>query len=208
MAGELEKASVLTGIPVEGLIEGEVRKQANAQAMAEPVPGAVRDALLQRTPIKVGDYFVRACCDGDIEYLSLLEHPMNELRLQVANITVEDPEARKAAFEAIWEKIIASHRSRGPMGWQLAFLFTHTPDENDAVFDKGGLEALRKAAKKEFSRVESVIVRQVADACIAQYLRSWQPMLSYDAAATESDDGEVVVKKNSLAEPISATASV
>ena len=194
---------ITTLIEPAKLNEARVAIESGRQAMAEPVPGAVRDAIEQRTPIKVGSYSVRACEDGDIELLSLLEHPMNQLRLETAAIGAVEPEDRKKAFEAIWTRWVESHSYRGPMAWQICFILTHPGEDVDAIFDEGGLVAIRDAAKKEFRRLGPRQLMELTPVCINQYLRSWNTMLSHEPMA-DDDSGELV-KKNSLTPTRSAT---
>jgi hypothetical protein len=181
-----------------------VMRAAGRQAMAEPVPGSVRDAVLQRTPIPVGDYSVRACEDGDIELLSLLEHPMNELRLQVAAMPDGDPEQRKQSFDAIWSKWVESHQYRGPHAWEICFLLTRPGEEADAIFEKGGLDAVRNAARREFRRLSPRAIMELTPVCITQYLRSWNTMLSYGSSEGDGEN-DLGLKKNSLDQTRSST---
>lgn len=192
MPGDIQAISAATGVPEEKLRDHALRTVTDAAAMAEPVPGAVRDALLGTSPLKVGGYAVRACYDGDIEYLSLLEHPLNELRLRTAAISAEDAAQREKEFQDIWKGFVESHQYRGPMAWQLCYLLTRSLDDVDAVFANGGLDGIRSAAKKEFSRVTPTALMQLTPACVTQYLRSWNTVLTH-GAAEESDDGP---KKN------------
>jgi hypothetical protein len=179
----------------ENLIEQSVRVAANNQAMAEPIPGQVREAILGELPIKVGKFTVRPCFDGDIRYLSLLEHPLNELRLATAAMVSQDKDSREKEFEAIWKKFVGVHNYRGPSAWELSWILTHDIDEVNKVFRSGGLEALREKAEGEFCRLSPKDVVEVTQVCISQYLKSWGPMLAYEAA--ESSDDDAPVKKNS-----------
>lgn len=184
MTGE---AQTVGGVPLEILKEHQIRTTANAAAMAEPLPGPVRDAVSGRSPIKVGKYQVRACKDCDIEYLSLLNHPMNGLRLEMA----ARPDAK---FEDLWADFEKQHNYRGPMAWQICYLLTHDPDDVDQVFEREGIEGIKNAARKEFSRLSPSAVVELTPACLIQYMRSWTPVLSYEPAATDDDDAPL--KKN------------
>jgi hypothetical protein len=175
MTGETPTATA------EAVIEDQVREAAGQQAMGEPLPGPVRDAFTPMQSVRCGPYTVRFCCDGDIEYLSLLDHPLNEMRLR--KIANPDP---NAPVESLYEPT-------GKMAWDLCYLFTHTLDEVDELYENGGIPAFRKASKKEFSRLTYTMLAALSTACIQQYGRYWNPVLSYGAA--ESQDEEGVVKK-------------
>jgi hypothetical protein len=196
MPADIATTATEVGLSPEKLAEYHVQKQAEQQAMAEPLPGSVKEAIAGRVPIKVGKYSVRPCFDGDIEYLSMLDHPLNELRLQTAAISATDPDERKKQFDVIWNKFVESSGYRGPMAWALCYVLTHTLDEVDEVFERGGLDSLRIAAKKEFSRVGPREVSELTPVCVGQYLRSWNSMLGYESA--DDDSGS---KKNSSTLP-------
>jgi len=181
MSGELDKVAAETGIPAQKLKEHKVLMQANAMASAEALPGPAREAFSPCPDIKVGPYDVRACYDGDIEYLSLLGHPLHEMRLQA--------QMEKSA------DIPNLYQPTGPMAWQLCWLFTRSLDEIDGVVEKGGLDAFKSAAKKEFSRWGLSELIQLSEACITQYGRYWEPVLSYGPASTD-DESAPVPKKN------------
>lgn len=175
------------GIPVDVLRQNQIVKSANAAAMAEPLPGPVREVVSSRAQVRVGNYVVRECMDCDIEYLSLLEHPMNGLRLEMA----ARPDAK---FEDLWVEFEKTHNYRGPMAWQICYLLTHDPDEIDRVFEKDGLNGIRECARKQFSRLRPAELMALTPACLVQYMKSWSPVLSYGPAETDSDDEPL--KKN------------
>lgn len=179
MTGELEQVAALSGVPTEKLKDHLLRKQTDAAAMAESLPGPVRDAFEPMQSVKSGPYTVRYCCDGDIEYLSLLEHPLNEMRLRAQ----ANPEA----------KIDDLTQATGQTAYDLCYLFTHSLDEIDDLWESGGKDAFQKASKKEFKKLTMMQLVALGTVCVQQYGRYWNPMLSYDAA--ESENGEVV-KKN------------
>lgn len=193
MAGELEQVAAATGLPAEKLADHFLRQQTNAAAMAEPLPGAVRDAFAPMQDIEVGPYKVRPCYDGDIEYLSLFDHPLHEMRLRA-----------QAAGSGEIENL---YQPQGPMAWELCYLFTHSLDEIDALVEEGGLDALRKEAKKEFSRKRLAALVAISEAAIQQYGLYWQPVLSYGASESGDGDAESVKKKSLAAAKSSMTAS-
>ena len=178
---ELKKLETVTGVPAEKLLEHSAKKIADAQATGEPLPGAVRDAFSLTPDIKVGSYTVRACLDFDIELLSMLNHPLNEMRLAViASEGKEVPELFKPS---------------GSMAWELCFIFTTPVDELDELVGKLGLAGLKNAAKARYSRLQPVGLATLSAACIKQYLASWNPALSYGEAEQVNEEGEPV-KKN------------
>lgn len=178
---ELERLSELTGISPEKLLEHQAKQTADKQAMAEPLPGPVRDAFSINPSVKCGDYTVRACLDYDIELLSNLKHPLNEMRLAViASEGREVPELFKPS---------------GSMAWELCFIFTTPIDELEGIIDKVGIEGLKLAAKKKFSRFQPTGLTLLSSVCIKQYLASWNPALAYGEAEAESEEGEEPKKK-------------
>lgn len=193
MAGDIEKAAVEMGLPAERLADHLLRQQSNDLAMSEPLPGAVRDAFSPVQDIKVGPYSVRPCYDGDIEYLSLLKHPLHEMRMRARA-------SKSGQVENLYEP-------QGPKAWELCFLFTHSLDEIDEIVAKGGLSALQTGAKKEFSRKQLLALVEISNAAVQQYVLYWQPVLGYGAAAPEGEDGEAEKKTSSAPETSSMTAS-
>jgi hypothetical protein len=180
MSGDLQVISDKTGVPLEKLAEVSARNIANAQAMAEPLPGPVRDAFSVCEGIKCGPFTVRPCYDGDIEYLSQLGHPLHEMRLQAqANESGE---------------VENLYRPQGKAAWELCYLFTRSLDEVDAVVEGGGLDAFRKDAKKVIGNKCSLsMLVALSTAAIKQYTAYWEPMLSYGEIETDDDEGS---KKN------------
>lgn len=185
MTGELEKAAETLGVSVERLRDHQLRTAANDLAMGEPLPGAVRDAFAVMPDIKVGRYTVRPCYDADIEWLSMLEHPLHQMRLNA--------QASGGAVENLYTP-------QGPAAWELCYMFTHPVDEVDELMTSSGLDGFRRAARKEFSRLQLAGLVKLSEAAIHQYGMYWNPLLDYGAAKAEDDDGEPVivpaVKKN------------
>lgn len=178
---ELERISQATGVPVEKLVEHQAKQIADKQASAEPLPGPVRDAFSINPSVKCGDYTVRACLDYDIELLSNLKHPLNEMRLAViASEGREVPELFKPS---------------GSMAWELCFIFTTPIDELEEIVDRVGVEGLKLAAKKRFSRLQPSGLSVLSAACIKQYLASWNPALAYGEAEAEDDESGEPKKK-------------
>lgn len=158
---------------------------AGKQAMAEPLPGSVRDAFAVSPDIQCGRYTVRPCYDADIEWLSLLGHPLHEMRLR-----------RESSQDGKVENL---YEPRGRYAWELFYMLTHPVDEVDELMAKDGLEAFRAAAKKEFSRLQFHGLLKLSEACLAQYARYWDPTLSYGPASDgeESPAGSQIQKKTS-----------
>jgi len=176
MSGEIDKAAAALGVPKEKLQEHQLRMTANALASAEALPGPVRDAFSPCPVIMVGEYSVHPCYDGHIEYLSLLEHPLNQMRLEAQM----NPES----------EVQNQYQPTGPAAWQLCYLFTHTLDEIDDLVEKGGLDALKRAAKRQFSRLQMGALIKLSEAAIQQYGLYWAPVLSYGPAESGDDDHE------------------
>jgi len=180
MSGELETAAAQLGVPADKLKEHQLRLTANAMASAEALPGPVRTAFDPCQNIQVGPYSVRPCYDADIEYLSLLSHPLNEMRLQA-----------QASGDG---NVPNLYQPQGQPAWQLCYLLTTDIDEIDALFEKGGIEAFKKAAKKKMSRLQLSALVKLSEACIEQYGRFWLPVQEYGPAQIDDDSPEP--KKN------------
>lgn len=160
------------GVSEQQLADHLSRQKANDLAMSEALPGPVRDAFTPVQDIAVGPFKVRPCYDGHIEYLSLLKHPLHEMRV-------------KAMTQGA--SVANTYEPQGPRAWELCFLFTHTLDEIDELVAKGGLLALQAAAKKEFSRQTLLALVQLSNAVIQQYAAYWQPVLGYKPAEPDAD---------------------
>jgi hypothetical protein len=157
----------------EGVKRQAVEDEAAKRALSTPFPGALRDAFAIQPDIKVGKYNVRPFYDIDFEFLSALEHPLHKLMVNGINgVKVED-----------------NFFPRGPMAWELAFIFTRSIDDVEAAFKKG-IPSVKEEAKKEFSRYQIAALTQLSEAVIRQMSLCWEPVIAYGAPAKEGEEAK------------------
>ena len=166
-----------------------VEDDAGRRALAEPLPGPLRDALAIDGAIKVGRWSVRPFYDIDYEFLSMLDHPLYRM-MRSAMAGGPEPDDDMTP--------------RGPTAWELAYILTREPDAVEAVIKEGGVAALKENAKREFSRLRKL--RELADltaACVKQMGVYWSPVIAYGEKQTKIE-GEEGGQDNEVPFPPSA----
>lgn len=179
---------------IESQIAAKVREQrledqAAKIALATPRPGPLRDVFASQQDIKVSKYSVRPFFDVDFEYLQELDHPL--ANCAVGNI--EDLE---------------SFIPRGPKAWQLFWLMTTPVVEVDKAFVAGGPEAVKAAARAEFSKYQLGALYALYQAVVKQLLVYASSVVGYDSDSGESENDEkgAAEAKKSSAQEQTATA--
>ena len=145
--------------------------EAGRRAASTPLPGATRDAFAIQPDIKVGSFNVRPFYDIDFEFLSMLEHPLHKMM-------VNGMKGEKAEDEFF---------PRGSMVWELAFVFTRSPDDVEAAFKAGGVSGVKNEAKKQFSRFQLAALTQLSQAVIKQMSIYWEPVVAYGVPEKEGE---------------------
>ena len=130
--------------------EAVERDVAGKLAAAVPFPGPTRDVFAVPDWIPVGKWRVRPFFDMDFEVLQSLNHPLYD------QLTKEMAGQEAAQFVP-----------RGPDAWVLFWMFTHEPEELDALV-KVGQDALRVAAKNTFGRCSFGALLQLYQAVVRQ----------------------------------------
>ena len=142
-------------------------------ANSEPLPGAAADAFAIPQHIDVkGRYQVRPFYDADFEIMKALDHPLRKMVL---------------GGEKFGEKL---EDFSGMNCWVLCWLMTHDCDHVDALAETG-VEAMKSAAKKEFSRLPWAALIEIQKAVFEQFGRSVSTLVGF---SSEEDSS---VKKNS-----------
>lgn len=154
-------------------IEAAAKEKAiAAQANSTPLPGALRDAFSPQQDIVVGKYKVRPFYEIDFEILQMCDHPLAKMAL---------------GGEKYGEKL---QDLRGQVAWTACWLLTHDVDEVDEISAKG-VEAVQKAARREFGRLQLGGVIEISKAVIEQYVRYFSTVIGLE----QSSDGEDAPKK-------------
>lgn len=149
------------GNPVEVIEQDLERKRREGQvalaAAAVPFPGPAADAFSVVPEIPVGPYKVRPFYDIDWEFLKALDHPW----YHIMSASLQQQE---------------SGVSFVPMGqpvWDLAYVFTTTPDEVEALFKQGGKDAVQAQARSLFSRLRLPALKALTEAVSRQQTLYW-----------------------------------
>ena len=163
-------------LPPEVFVKLEEARQESVivnQANATPLPGALRDAFSPQQDIVVGKYVVRPFYDLDFEILQQIDHPLAKMAM---------------GGEKFGEKI---QDLRGQSAWSICWLLTHDVDEVDDMASKGA-EAVIKASRKEFSRLQLGGILEITKAVLDQFSRYFSTVVGL--VPSESDDAPVKKK--------------
>jgi hypothetical protein len=153
----------------EKLEQAKLDKESTQAANATPLPGALADAFSPDQNIIVGKYKVRPFYDLDFEILQMCEHPLAKMAL---------------GGERYGEKI---QDLRGASAWLACWLLTHDVDEVDEVSQQGK-EAVQKAARREFSRLQLGGLLEISKAVLDQFGRYFATVVHLVAAETDGED--------------------
>ena len=172
--------------PADPILE-QVRQEAERQrkedemaceALAEPLPGPLKDAFAMQQDIEVGRWKVRPFYDIDFEFLSLLGHPLYHMM--------------KAAMSGKDYNEAVNQIPRGPEAWELAWILTRDTDEVELAVKKGGGQAVKDAAKKEFGKLQFPAIVGLVKAAFSQLSIYWGTVISYGEPEKKREDGEVM----------------
>lgn len=149
------------GDPVEVIEKDLERKRREGQvalaAAAVPFPGPAADAFSVVPEVPVGPYKVRPFYDIDWEFLKALDHPW--YNAMAASLRAEESNVQFV-----------------PMGqpvWDLAYVFTTSPDEVEALFRQGGKDAVQAQSRALFSRLRLNALKALAEAVTYQQTIYW-----------------------------------
>lgn len=142
-------------------------------AMADPLPGPLKDAFAADLTVKAGGYTLRPFVDADFEMLAALGHPLQKL-METAMADGKEPELPLP---------------RGPQAWQAIWLLTTDIDEAEDAF-KNGVEHVKDLARAKFSRKGIHELAQLYMAVVKQLSRYWSPVLAYGPADTSAEPGK------------------
>ena len=156
---------------VEKIEQTKLDRQDAATANVIPLPGALRDAFSPQQDIPVGKYRVRPFYDIDFEIMQQVGHPLAKMAMGGARYgeKVED--------------------LRGINAWIACWLLTHDVDEVDDTAQQGA-EAVRKAARKEFSRLQLGGLLEISKAVLEQFSRYFSTVVGLESAQEESGEGK------------------
>ena len=144
----------------------QAAEAAAKEPLAVPLPGPTRDALALDESIQAGKWRVRAFQDGDWEVLAALGHPLERnMQEQLLAMFTGKPKPDESVFIP-----------RGPLMWQLAYVMTRPGIEVDKLVQDKGPQAVKDAAKAEFSRETShTLANDIYPAIMKQVELNWNP---------------------------------
>lgn len=155
----------------EKIEQAKQDKAIAAVANATPMPGALRDAFSPQQEIAVGRYKVRPFYDLDFEVLQQVGHPLAKMAM---------------GGDRYGEKV---EDLRGANAWVACWLLTHDVDEVDALSQQGA-EAVKKAARKEFSRLQLGGLLEISKAVLEQFSRFFSTVVVLEASQSDDDGAQ------------------
>lgn len=165
----------------KAVAEAKSEDAAATQALGNPLPGPLKQAMAVNQQIPVGRWKVRPLCDGDFEVLVELDHPVRkvmEMQFDMAYKGVA-PET-DVGFD--------SYTPRGPSMWQLAWMTTRPALMVRDTLRDGGIEALKRAAEDEFYDQPAPLLVQIYLAVAQQISVYWSTVISYGPVGKNGED--------------------
>ena len=157
------------------VLEQQVEDLAGHRALAEPLPGALKDAFSLAPDITVGPYKVRRFRDGDFKILAALDNPLNDFLRACLN---GDKTGAGIKVEPT-----------GQAMWDIAYVFTRPAIETAKMIRDQGVQAFQEAAEIEFSELRMAALAEILGAIIDQAHIYATANIAYDYPAKEGDDG-------------------
>ena len=151
------------------LEQAKAERESTVAANAVPLPGALADAFSPQQDIVVGKYKVRPFYDIDFEILQMCDHPLAKMAL---------------GGERYGEKI---QDLRGQSAWLACWLLTHDVDEVDTLA-QAGKEAVQKAARKEFGRLQLGGLLEISKAVLEQFGRYFSTVVALVPVESDGDE--------------------
>lgn len=145
-----------------------MESEAAAQAVATPLPGALKHAFAVTPEITVGPYKVRPFVDRDYEFLQQLGHP---LHLHVFTDNKQNP------VEMI----------QGACGRQLCWMFTRPFKEVKAAFLEKGVDGVKTLADDTFEESNLDSMLALGQAIFQQLGIYWESVVAFQPI--EADEG-------------------
>lgn len=158
-------------------------------AMADPLPGPLKEAFAPDLTVAVGEHRLRPFYDADFEMLAMLNHPLQKM-MESAMEDGKEPDLPLP---------------RGPQAWQAIWLLTTDIDAAEDMF-RQGVDKVKEAARLKFSRKGIHELAQLYTGVVKQMSRYWNPVLAYGPAEAEAAPGEEKPAANPSTAPLS-TAS-
>lgn len=149
------------GNPVEVIEQDLARRGKEGQvalaAASVPLPGPAADAFTVVPDVPVGPYKVRPFYDIDWEFLKALDHPW----YHIMSASLQQQES-SVAFVPMGQPV-----------WDLAFVFTNSPDDVEAWFKSEGKDGVQAEARKQFSRLRLPALKALTEAISYQQNIYW-----------------------------------
>jgi hypothetical protein len=178
------------------LVEAQTKSEreedrAATEALSEPMPGPLGKVFTLVPGIRVGKWTVRRFADIDYYMLKDMRHPFSKI-------------LKKKMVEAGMDggtvcDDLPEFYPTGPDMWQLAWIFTRGSSHEceDLVKQSSGYDALKSAAKEEFSSLQMAALLAILEVIFKQVNVYWSANLEYEA-----DKGNSKESANATANPI------
>jgi hypothetical protein len=180
----------IAGIPADKAREAIENRKATAEANKVPFPGALAAAFAAPQTVEIGGYKIYPFCDGYIDVLQTLNHPLAKL------LDKDDEDG--------WGADIKS--TRGQLAWNLCYLMTTPVDEIEKLVEtpENWVPEFEKLAKAKFKNVLYRTLVGLQTVIVQQFVASHVTVIGFE----ESDDTGNPKKKLSTEPPESKTDSV
>lgn len=161
---------------------------AGKRALAEPLPGPLKDAFSLAPEIVVGPYNIRRFRDGDLKILSALENPFQEW-LRACMLGDETGKGIKI-------------EPTGQSMWDLAFIFTRPAKEVAEFLSSAALKAeMQQKAESEFGELRIAALSKILAAIIDQASIYASANVEYGPPVKEGEEGASTPNPPSSAAP-------
>ncbi len=158
-------------LPPEKAREYAWKREAEARASADPLPGPLGDAFAADA-IMVGNIGVRKIVASDWQFFKKINSPV----LRVVQEILQNPNS-----ELNLEVDPAEY-------WAVVWQFTHTPKQCRDAFAKGEDDFRALVAEEVGDSQDEAIVNLIIAAVMEQIKRSWSTALQYKSGM-EKDEG-------------------
>ena len=159
----------------EKLKQMAVEDLAGHRALAEPLPGPLKDAFALAPEIVVGPYKVRRFRDGDFKILAALDNPFSEWL--------------RACLLGDQTGADVKIQPTGQAMWDLAFVFTRPAKQIKEVIQSVGIKGLQEQSEEEFGEFRLAALSKILAAIIDQSSIYATANIEYGPAETEGEDG-------------------
>lgn len=158
------------------LIEQHVEDLAGKRALAEPFPGALKDAFALAPEIEVGPFKIRRFRDGDFKLLAKINSPLNDF---LRACLLGDSTGGGARLEPTGQDM-----------WNLALVFTKPARYSKELIESKGVAAFAAEAEETFSELRLAALAQILKAIVQQANIYATANIEYGEIEQKGENGE------------------